>query len=174
MQIDIGALQSFHDMWAPIMKTLPTVIDAARQVQELERACQMKRNEFDALQDKRAQLEEDCKARLKSHEEQLAAVKAKHESNITSLKEQAVEARAELENAKRNFSDTVSKLEAQAAQANADAEKARQGKDRAVAEVEAEALSRKAVVEAEIAALQARKDSIEESIKALKQQILRG
>jgi colicin import membrane protein len=161
-------IQKFHDLWAPMINSLPAVINAIDSGEELARALTQRRAEFDRLDAEFAAREgahqaqvADIRARLNLVVEQAEADKAAALASVDEAKKEAAEAKKK-HNEKAALAATVA---AEAEKAAADALKKR---DATLAEITVEGERRKVVIQAEIDELERKREAAEKALAELR------
>lgn len=91
MSYDVGAMRAFLTQWKPVVDTLPGVIDALANVDDIDRALTLKRVELEAAKAEVQKVYDDADERLKAVNEVLASAQA----DVTAAKAEAKELRTQ-------------------------------------------------------------------------------
>jgi hypothetical protein len=168
MAIDHRALQSFYDMWTPVMQTLPAVIDAAQREAELSRSVAQKAAEFErvnvACQDREAAAEIKVAAAM----QRLNGVKEEHLELLKTFKVEISEAKAEVTKAKKDAAAKIQEHQASTASTQAEEVEAVKQHASVISSLEAEHATAMKVMQAEIADLEKRKAAAEKALDTLR------
>ena len=161
-------IQKFYDLWAPMIASLPAVINAIDTEEELTRSLQVRRAEFDQLEAKR----ESREAELLQHVDD---IKLRLQSAVDQAEADKKAARASADKAKTAAAEVEKKANERAAAAEADAKKAEQlyrdaeaSRSKVFAQIDEEALARKNALQAEIDELENKRQEAEATLNALR------
>lgn len=168
MTIDTGALRKFQEIWNPVIKAIPAVLDMAERQADLERGIQAKQQELERIQKEIvAAIEEadrrisDANASLDSVAEQKRAL----QRDISEAKSKANIEAAEAEQTKKAMLDGL-QASIVAVQAQLQGLQAEYAAKRAKAEEDH--VTAVKVFEADITELNARKSAAEVVLRDLK------
>jgi predicted nucleic acid-binding Zn-ribbon protein len=169
--IDTRALQAFQELWAPVVAALPAVINAARQDAELQQSIVAKQAKFQELESAAAEKQAQYENRIRVMEERVAQAKVDQAAAIKAAAEEVSAAQAKVSAAKLEVANAAAEAAA-ATEAIAQQTRAAQAQhQQALADQAADFAARRVELEAEISALERKRATVQESIKALRAQL---
>lgn len=168
MTIDTNALRRFQELWDPVMKAIPAVLDAAERQADLDRGISAKKIELDRIQAEIAETVAKAEHRVKSlNADALAALERKQatqkeisEARAAAAQQAAADAQQQ-QQALSSAQAKVASVESQLQSLQAD-----YAAKRAAAEAEHAKVVRQ--LDEEIAQLKARKTSAEQALRDIK------
>lgn len=172
MQINPKELQKFYDAWAPVIASLPAVINVAERSNELDAHIAQKEAAFKALDEKCAAREAAAEASVKAAQERTVAAKTTHAEALAAMDEEIKDAKAAVRKAKSDSAAKVAEYQAAAEEAYQGVVKARQDNAKAIDDLGQEYAQRHAELEAEIKALETKRDEVKAVIANLRAQLV--
>lgn len=172
MNINPKELQKFYDAWAPVIASLPAVINAAERSNEITSHIAQKEAEYKALDEKCILRETVAEASIKAALERTNEAKAKHAEALAAMDAEIKAAKADVRKAKSDSAAKVAEYQAAADQAYQAVVKARENNEKALAELSVTYSTRQAELESEILALEAKRDEVKRVIADLRAQLV--
>lgn len=171
MNINPKELQKFHDLWAPMIAALPAVINAAERAAELENHLAIKLAEFEKLDQRCSKREADAETSVRAAQERTAAARASHAEAVAQMDLEVKEAKASVRKAKSDAAAKVAEHQATAAEAYKSLEQARRDHEEQLRGLKSERDILASGLNAEIKALEAKRDEVISAIETLRKQL---
>lgn len=171
MDFNPKEIQKFYDIWSPMLEALPAVIAAAERGDELKRHTAILTKELQDVQKKIADEEARVAPVKASVEQKLAELAAMKDEAVRGYNQYVADAKAHIAEVDKQTDEEVAKIKAKVIAANSQLQDVEKKAAEAKALADMEIAAAKKAAEAELADIEAKKQTVEKALASLKAKI---